>query len=143
MGQVVKFSLSCAMRNSPKYIPKYYAGGYAKLSKCGVNVRFTWNQDTMTYQRVPNSWKSVHDHKLELDDRCVLSNDAMRDIKHWWMDSPTIKCTDIIRKVRESSQQVINGQTVYLHLKPLDVLNALKIIRGSGKFKIDELMGDL
>jgi hypothetical protein len=82
------FSLVCALRNCPKYLPRYYGGSYAKMSTCGVNVRFLFNRTRNHYERIENSWKKVHDHRLDLDDRCNLSSETMRDIKHWWMDNP-------------------------------------------------------
>ena len=60
------------------------------------------------------------------------------------MDDPSIKCSEIIKRVRESTHQINDvGQSVYLHLKHLDVLNALKIIRGSGQLNMEDLMTDL
>ena len=86
----------------------------------------------------------MHDHKLELDDKCNLPTETMRDIRNWWMEDPQIKCTEIIKKVRENSHQVNEkGQSIFLHLKHLDVLNALKLIRGTGMLNIEELMSDL
>ena len=64
------FSLCCAMRNAPKFLPRYYGGTYSKLSKCGVNVRFLFNPNSNIFERVEGSWKTVHDHRLELDERC-------------------------------------------------------------------------
>ena len=132
------------MRNCPKFLPKYYGGSYTKLSKCGVNVRFIFNEEKNQYERIEGSWKKVHDHRLELDERCMLSNDVMDNIKHWWMDDPNIRCSEIIKRVRDSTHTINDmGQSVYLHLKHLDILNALKIIRGCGHLNMDDLMTDL
>lgn len=68
----------------------------------------------------------------------------MRDIKHWWMDDSNIKVSQIIKRVRDASHQVNEkGQSIYMHLKHLDVLNALKIIRGAGLLNMEELMQDI
>jgi hypothetical protein len=144
MGRIVMFSLCCAMRNNPKFLPRYAGGTYTKLSQCNVNVRFIYNQAKDNYQRVEGSWKSVHDHKLELDDKCNLPTETMSDIKKWWMEDPNVKCSTIIKRVKESSHQVNEkGQSIFLHLKHLDVLNALRLIRGTGMLNVDELMNDL
>lgn len=143
------FSLCCAMRGQPKFQPRhgYLPSTHSRLSRCGVNIRFKLNAETGIYERVVPQigQKIVHDHKLELDDRCGLSQEAMRDIRHWWMDDPTISCSEIIKRVREASHQVnADGISLYLHLKHLDVLNALVIIRGAaGKLNLEELMLDL
>ena len=36
-----------------------------------------------------------------------------------------------------------NGQTLYLHLSHLDVLNALKVIKGEGNFDQKDLQKDV
>ena len=64
-----------------------------------------YNSASDSYDRV-EGFKTVHDHKLELEDRVTLPSDTMRDIKHWWMDQPNIKVSEIIRRVKEASHQV-------------------------------------
>jgi len=131
--------LACAFRNAPKYIPKNFQEAYTKLSKCGVNIRFSLNRFSGIYERVPASWKSVHDHILILDDRCMLSEEVLNDIKNWWMEKPDIKIFSLIKKVRDSPKhQVItaNGETHYLHLKHLDILNGLRYIYGENTTKV-------
>ena len=138
------FSLICAMRNNPKFLPKYTGGVFSKMSNCGVNVRFIFNPASEKYERIDGSWKTVHDHRVELETKCCLAAETMRDIKHWWMDNPNIRVSEIIRRVKENSHQINEkGVSVYLHLKHLDVLNALAIIRGSGQINMEELMQDL
>lgn len=46
--------------------------------------------------------------------------------------------------MRDVSQQTNEqGEKIFLHLKHIDVLNALRIIRGSNELNMDELMADL
>ena len=143
-GKIIMFSLVCSMRNNPKFLPKYTGGTFTKLSMCNVNVRFVYSSNKNQYVRVEGSWKSIHDHKLDLEDECKLPAKTMDDIKKWYMQNPQIKVSQLIKNVKESSHQVNdNGVSVFLHLRHLEVLNALLEIRGTGMVNHDELMQDL
>jgi hypothetical protein len=79
-------------------------------------------------------FKFVHDHRLELDERCFLHHDIMRDIKHYVMDNESIKVSEIIKKIEANYKKT---------LRHLDILNALKIIRGDVKVDINLIQTDL
>ena len=77
-----------------------------------------------------NSYGGVHDHKLELEENCILSNEALRDINYWQIENPKISTSEIISRVKMLSQSIDKeGNSLYLHLSHLAVLNALKIIK--------------
>lgn len=66
-----------------------------KKSCCNVNVRFNWNYEKGLYER-QEGFKLVHDHRLEIDERCFLNNQIMRDIKHFIMANTDVKPSEII-----------------------------------------------
>ncbi|CDW88447.1 protein far1-related sequence 5-like [Stylonychia lemnae] len=130
------FSLSCYLRNQPKYDTKYYQydqGRLPKVSNCNVNVRFVWNEMEQRFDRV-EQFKYVHDHRLELDERCFLENYILRDIKHYVMDNIDIQVSEVIQKIYQQYQR---------RLRHLDVLNALKLIKGDVKLDIKQLANDI
>lgn len=104
-----------------------------KVSNCNVNVRFMWNEVIGSYERI-DCFKMVHDHRIELDERCFLPNQIMRDIKHFVMDMSDIRCSEVIRKVNLKHNK---------KLRHLEVLNALKVIKGDVKLDIKVLRSDL
>eukprot|EP00347_Sterkiella_histriomuscorum_P015287 403357600 len=130
------FSLSCYLRNQPKYDTKYYQydqGRMPKVSNCNVNVRFEWDEQIGRFQRV-DKFKYVHDHRLELDERCLIESCILRDIKQLVMDNIEIQVSEVIQKIYQ-----IHNKT----LRHLDVLNALKLIKGDVKLDIKQLTSDL
>ena len=58
----------------------------------------------------------------------------MRDIKHYVMDNPDVKPSEIIRKIEQRHNK---------KLKHLDILNALRIIKGDVKLDKELLITDL
>ena len=72
------------MRNQPRFGNRYYEmenGRMPRLSACPVNIRFRWNEKEAMYERIEGSYKIVHDHKLELDERIFVENDVLGFIK--------------------------------------------------------------
>ena len=97
--KTVFFSLSCYMRGMPRYDTKYYtydqqAGRLPKVSNCNVNVRFTWNESKAVFER-KECFKFVHDHRLELDERCLLPSNILHDIKLAVMDNINIPVSEV------------------------------------------------
>lgn len=76
----------------------------------------------------------MHDHRLEIDERCFLPNVIMKDIKHYVMDNPEIRPSEIIRRIESRHNK---------KLKHLDILNALKAIKGDVKLDKEVLINDL
>lgn len=88
------------MRNMPRYDTKYYSydqaqGRMAKVSNCNVNVRFYWNEKEGLFER-EERFKYVHDHRLELDERCLLPYPLLHDIKLLVMDNINIAVSEVI-----------------------------------------------
>jgi hypothetical protein len=125
------------MRNMPRYDPKYYQydqqSKLPKVSCCNVNVRFYWNERDGCFER-KECFKYVHDHRLELDERCLLPPHVLHDIKLLVMDNIDIPVSEVIQKIYHSHAK---------RLRHLDVLNALKLIKGDVKLDITVLMHDL
>ena len=77
--KLIFFSLCCFQRNQPRFFQRPNDPVEARLprdSKCPVNVRFKWNDQIGLYERM-NEFKLVHDHKLEIDDRCFLQPEVV------------------------------------------------------------------
>ena len=137
-GKTVFFSLSCYMRNMPRYDSKYYTydqqnGRMPKVSNCNVNVRFFWNEREACFER-KECFKYVHDHRLEIDERCLLPSNLLHDIKLLVMDNIDIPVSEVIQKIYHK-----HGK----RLRHIDVLNALKLIKGDVKLDVALLMADL
>lgn len=96
-------------------------GRVPRLSACPVNVRFRWNDQKSHYERIEGSYKIVHDHKLELDERIFVDNDVIGMIKQLVMLDSEVRPSTVIKKVYENLGKKI---------KHLDCLNCLKFIRG-------------
>jgi hypothetical protein len=92
-----------------------------------------WNEVLGCFERIDH-FKMVHDHRIELDERCFLPNQLMRDIKHYVMDKPDVQCSEIIRKINLKHNK---------KLRHLEVLNALKVIKGDVKLDLKVLTCDL
>lgn len=138
------FSLVCAMRNRPRMVPKYVGINYSKVSRCGVNVRFFYNENNKKYERVENSWKKIHDHRLELDDTCNLDPDLMTQIKQWWIENTSITCGTVMKRVKElTTKMAVETGGKPLDISHLEALNALQWIRGSQRVDIDQINIDL
>ena len=99
------------------------------MSNCNVNVRFYWNERESRFER-RECFKYVHDHRLELDERCLLPNHLLRDIKNYVMNNIDITVSDIISKIYQKHSK---------RLRHLDVLNALRLIKGDVKLDIEAL----
>ena len=76
----------------------------------------------------------VHDHKLEIDDRCFLQPELMQFIKEMVMDDPEVRPSLIMRRLFEQTGKKI---------RHLDTLNALKQIRGDVRLDMKVLMTDI
>ena len=79
-------------------------------------------------------FKMVHDHKLEIDDRCFLQPELMIFIKEMVMEDPEVRPSLIMRKLYEQTGKKI---------RHLDTLNALKQIRGDVRLDMKVLMTDI
>ena len=82
-GKLVFFSLCCHLRNQPRFGNRYFndhSERAPRQSACPVNVRFKWNNQIGLYERM-DEFKMVHDHKLEIDDRCFLQPELLMFIK--------------------------------------------------------------
>lgn len=137
-AKTVFFSLCCYMRGMPRYDTKYYtydaaAGRLPKVSNCNVNVRFTWNEAKAVFER-KECFKFVHDHRLELDERCLLPANLLHDIKLAVMDNINIPVSEVAQKI-----YMKHGK----RLRHLDILNALKLIKGDVELDVAILMRDL
>ena len=76
----------------------------------------------------------VHDHKLEIDDRCFLQPELMMFIKEMVMQDPEVRPSLIMRRLFEQTGKKI---------RHLDTLNALKSIRGDVRLDMKVLMTDI
>lgn len=76
----------------------------------------------------------MHDHKLEIDDRCFLQNEIILFIKHMVMQDPEVRPSLIMRRLYEQTGKKI---------RHLDTLNALKNIRGDVRLDMKVLNQDL
>ena len=137
-SKTVFFSLACYMRHQPRYDTKYYTydaqqGRAPKVSNCNVNVRFYWNEREGQFER-KECFKYVHDHRLEIDERCLLPGALLHDIKLLVMENFDIQVSEVIQKVYHA-----HGK----RLRHLDVLNALKLIKGDVRLDLPNLMLDL
>lgn len=136
LGKTTFFSLACYMRNMPRYDSKYYTYDMQrmpKVSTCNVNVRFFWNEKEGQFER-KECFKFVHDHRLELDERCLLPTAILADIKLLVMDNIRIPVSEVIQKVYHKHNK---------RLRHLDVLNALRLIKGDVDLDISLLLRDL
>lgn len=97
-----------------------------KVSNCNVNVRFKWNEKECMFVRV-DLFKMVHDHRLELDERCLLPSDILHDIKLLVMDNIHIGVSEVLQKIYQK-----HGKK----LRHLDILNAFKLIKGDVELDI-------
>lgn len=135
-GKLVFFSLCCHLRNQPRFGNRYFnehAERAPRQSACPVNVRFKWNDQIGLYERM-DEFKMVHDHKLEIDDRCFLQPELMIFIKEMVMEDPEVRPSLIMRKLFEQTGKKI---------RHLDTLNALKQIRGDVRLDMKVLMNDI
>lgn len=76
----------------------------------------------------------VHDHKLEIDDRCFLQPELLIFIKEMVMNDPEVRPSLIMRRLFEQTGKKI---------RHLDTLNALKQIRGDVRLDMKVLMTDI
>ncbi len=65
------------------------------MSNCNVNVRFYWNEREGQFER-KECFKYVHDHRLELDERCLLPGPLLHDIKLLVMDNFEVQTSEVI-----------------------------------------------
>lgn len=98
-----------------------------------MNVRFFWNEREGAFER-KECFKYVHDHRLELDERCLLPPHILQDIKLLVMDNIEIAVSEVIQKVYHK-----HGK----RLRHLDVLNAFRLIKGDVRLDLPILMQDL
>lgn len=136
-GKLVFFSLCCHLRNQPRFFNRAFDNGIGerlpKNSACPVNVRFKWNDQIGLYERL-DEFKMVHDHKLEIDDRCFLQPEILQFIKQMVMQDPEIRPSLIMRRLFEQTGKKI---------RHLDTLNALKNIRGDVRLDMKVLQQDI
>lgn len=78
--KLIFFSLCCHLRNQPRFFNRPFDDQrMPRTCACPVNVRFRWNDTIGLYERLPD-FKLVHDHKLEIDDRCFLQPEIVQFI---------------------------------------------------------------
>ena len=81
-----------------------------------------------------DEFKIVHDHKLEIDERCFLQPELIMFIKEMVMEDPEVRPSLSMRKLFEQTGKKI---------RHLDTLNALKMIRGDVRLDMKVLMNDI